>query len=63
MSNKNSHEFVHEYKKKPEYVELMRRLSALDDGKEDQSKFILSLIFHHFIVSITIIHLATHFYF
>ncbi|KAK3427087.1 hypothetical protein EUGRSUZ_F03392 [Eucalyptus grandis] len=34
---KNSHEFVHEYLKKPEYVELMRRLGALGDGNQDQS--------------------------
>ena len=37
---KNSHEFVHEYMKKPEYVELMRRLGALGDGNQDQSMFI-----------------------
>ncbi|KAK6132748.1 hypothetical protein DH2020_033553 [Rehmannia glutinosa] len=34
---KNSHVFVDEYMKKPEFVELMRRLGALGDGKEDQS--------------------------
>ncbi|KAK7405105.1 hypothetical protein VNO78_06300 [Psophocarpus tetragonolobus] len=34
---KNSHEFVHEYMKKPEFVELMRRLGALGDGNQDQS--------------------------
>ncbi|XP_031256317.1 mRNA cap guanine-N7 methyltransferase 1 [Pistacia vera] len=34
---KNSHEFVQEYLKKPEYVELMRRLGALGDGNQDQS--------------------------
>ncbi|MFQ6667852.1 hypothetical protein Gotur_033732 [Gossypium turneri] len=34
---KNSHEFVHEYMKKPEYIELMRRLGALGDGNQDQS--------------------------
>ncbi|KAE8125694.1 hypothetical protein FH972_020470 [Carpinus fangiana] len=34
---KNSHEFVHEYLKKPEYIELMRRLGALGDGNQDQS--------------------------
>lgn len=34
---KNSHEFVEEYLKKPEYIELMRRLGALGDGKNDQS--------------------------
>ncbi|XVF34113.1 hypothetical protein REPUB_Repub18cG0029500 [Reevesia pubescens] len=34
---KNPHEFVHEYIKKPEYVELMRRLGALGDGNQDQS--------------------------
>ncbi|XP_071724797.1 mRNA cap guanine-N(7) methyltransferase 1-like [Rutidosis leptorrhynchoides] len=34
---KNSHEFVHEYLKKPDYVELMRRLGALGDGNHDRS--------------------------
>ncbi|XP_075478001.1 mRNA cap guanine-N(7) methyltransferase 1-like isoform X1 [Primulina tabacum] len=34
---KNSHAFVDEYMKIPEYIELMRRLGALGDGKEDQS--------------------------
>ncbi|KAG8365020.1 hypothetical protein BUALT_Bualt18G0059500 [Buddleja alternifolia] len=34
---KNSHVFVEEYLKKPEFVELMRGLGALGDGKEDQS--------------------------
>ncbi|KAK7290800.1 hypothetical protein RIF29_05507 [Crotalaria pallida] len=34
---KNSHEFVHEYMKKPDFVELMRRLGALGDGNQDQS--------------------------
>ncbi|CAN4106100.1 unnamed protein product [Withania somnifera] len=34
---KNNHEFVDEYMKKPEFVELMRRLGALGDGNEDQS--------------------------
>ncbi|WZZ61314.1 hypothetical protein YC2023_061421 [Brassica napus] len=34
---KNAHEFVHEYMKKPEFVELMRRLGALGDGNQDQS--------------------------
>ncbi|KAG6515919.1 hypothetical protein ZIOFF_026365 [Zingiber officinale] len=34
---KNSHEFVNEYLKKPEYAELMRRLGALGDGNHDQS--------------------------
>ncbi|GMJ05162.1 hypothetical protein like AT3G20650 [Hibiscus trionum] len=34
---KNSHEFVHEYMKKPEYIELMRRLGALGDGNQDQT--------------------------
>ncbi|KAL0683925.1 hypothetical protein Bca4012_050773 [Brassica carinata] len=34
---KNSHEFVHEYMKKTEFVELMRRLGALGDGNQDQS--------------------------
>lgn len=36
---KNSHVFVEEYLKRPDYVELMRRLGALGDGKDDQSKF------------------------
>lgn len=36
---KNSHVFVGEYLKKPEFVDLMRRLGALGDGKDDQSKF------------------------
>ncbi|KAG2282255.1 hypothetical protein Bca52824_053475 [Brassica carinata] len=35
---KNSHEFVHDYMKKTELVELMRRLGALGDGNQDQSK-------------------------
>ncbi|KAL9297864.1 hypothetical protein ACSQ67_023760 [Phaseolus vulgaris] len=35
--SKNSHEFVHEYMKKPEFVELMRRLGALGDGNQDHS--------------------------
>lgn len=39
---KNSHEFVHEYIKKSEYVDLMRRLGALGDGNQDQSKFTLA---------------------
>ncbi|CAN6443407.1 unnamed protein product [Victoria cruziana] len=34
---KNSHEFVHEYLKKPEFAELMQRLGALGDGSDDQS--------------------------
>ncbi|XP_059662564.1 mRNA cap guanine-N7 methyltransferase 1 isoform X2 [Cornus florida] len=34
---KNSHVFVDEYLKKPEFVELMRRLGALGDGNQDQS--------------------------
>ncbi|KAG5390186.1 hypothetical protein IGI04_031727 [Brassica rapa subsp. trilocularis] len=34
---KNSHEVVHEYMKKTEFVELMRRLGALGDGNQDQS--------------------------
>jgi len=32
---KNSHEFVNEYIKKPEFAELMRRLGALGDGSGD----------------------------
>ncbi|XP_054792958.1 mRNA cap guanine-N7 methyltransferase 1-like isoform X2 [Prosopis cineraria] len=35
--SKNSHEFVHEFMKKPEFVELMRRLGALGVGNRDQS--------------------------
>lgn len=35
---KNSHAFVHEYMKKPEFIDLMRRLGALGDGNQDQSK-------------------------
>lgn len=43
---KNSHEFVHEYLKKPEFVDLMRRLGALGDGNQDQSKFLaVNIIF------------------
>ncbi|KAL2483619.1 mRNA cap guanine-N7 methyltransferase 1 [Forsythia ovata] len=34
---KNFHVFVDEYLKKPEFVELMRRLGALGDGNQDQS--------------------------
>ncbi|KAG9454317.1 hypothetical protein H6P81_007221 [Aristolochia fimbriata] len=34
---KNSHEFVHEYLKRPEFADLMRRLGALGDGNQDQS--------------------------
>nr|XP_016514077.1 PREDICTED: mRNA cap guanine-N7 methyltransferase 1-like [Nicotiana tabacum] len=34
---KNNHVFVEEYMKKPEFVELMRRLGALGDGNQDQS--------------------------
>ncbi|KAI5605628.1 hypothetical protein BDE02_01G365300 [Populus trichocarpa] len=36
---KNNHEFVHENMKKPEYVDLMRRLGALGDGNQDLSGF------------------------
>lgn len=35
---KNNHVFVDEYMKKPDYIELMRRLGALGDGNKDQSK-------------------------
>lgn len=45
---KNSHEFVHEYLKKPEYVELMWRLGALGNGNQDQSKFDALYFFHSF---------------
>ncbi|KAK1371979.1 hypothetical protein POM88_038071 [Heracleum sosnowskyi] len=34
---KNNHVFVDEYMKKPDYIELMRRLGALGDGNTDQS--------------------------
>ncbi|CAD6246890.1 unnamed protein product [Miscanthus lutarioriparius] len=34
---KNFHEFVHEYLQKPEFTELIRRLGALGDGRQDQS--------------------------
>lgn len=34
---KNSHAFVDEYLKKPEFIELMRRLGALGDGNQNQS--------------------------
>ncbi|KAK1359927.1 hypothetical protein POM88_044401 [Heracleum sosnowskyi] len=34
---KNNHVFVDEYMKKPDYIELMRRLGALGDGNKDQS--------------------------
>ncbi|KAK4350122.1 hypothetical protein RND71_029435 [Anisodus tanguticus] len=33
---KNNHIFVEEYMKKPEFIELMRRLGALDDGNQDR---------------------------
>lgn len=39
---KNSHEFVAEYLKKPEFTELMRRLGALGDGNLDHSECISS---------------------
>ncbi|XP_055826158.1 mRNA cap guanine-N7 methyltransferase 1-like isoform X2 [Solanum dulcamara] len=34
---KNNHIFVDEYMKKPEFIELMRRLGALGDGNQDRS--------------------------
>ncbi|KAI3869371.1 hypothetical protein MKX03_014549 [Papaver bracteatum] len=34
---KNSHEFVDQYLKRPEFAELMRRLGALGDGNQDTS--------------------------
>lgn len=39
---KNSHAFIHEYMKEDEFIKLMqkRRHRALDDEKEDQSKFL-----------------------
>ena len=36
---KNFHEFVHEYLQKPEFTELIWRLGALGDGRQDQSNF------------------------
>ncbi|KAL6976593.1 mRNA (guanine-N(7))-methyltransferase, partial [Sarracenia purpurea var. burkii] len=33
---KNSHVFVDEYLKKPDFIKLMRRLGALGDGNQDQ---------------------------
>lgn len=35
---KNNHIFIDEYMKKPEFIELMRRLGALGDGNQDRSK-------------------------
>ncbi|URE25821.1 mRNA cap guanine-N7 methyltransferase [Musa troglodytarum] len=40
---KNSHEFVDEYLKRPEFTDLMRRLGALGDGNQDQSKLFSSM--------------------
>lgn len=40
---KNSHEFVNEYLKRPEFAELMHRLGALGDGSQDQSMFIYDI--------------------
>ncbi|KAK9673996.1 hypothetical protein RND81_12G204000 [Saponaria officinalis] len=34
---KNSHQFVEEYMKRPDFVDLMRRLGALGDGNQDLS--------------------------
>lgn len=41
---KNFHEFVHEYLQKPEFTELMRRLGALGDGRQDQSNVPANLV-------------------
>jgi len=41
---KNFHEFVHEYLQKPEFTELMRRLGALGDGRQDQSNVPANII-------------------
>ena len=41
---KNAHGFVDEYLKKPEFVDLMRRLGALGDGNQDQSKFVVLVL-------------------
>lgn len=41
---KNFHEFVHEHLQKPEFTELMRRLGALGDGRQDQSNLTLNLV-------------------
>ena len=40
---KNSHEFVNEYLRRPEFTDLMRRLGALGDGNQDQSKLFCSM--------------------
>ena len=48
---KNNHEFVHENMKKPEYVELMRRLGALGDGNQDLSKCLLCIFLLFFFES------------
>lgn len=41
---KNSHEFVQEYLKKPEFAELMQRLGALGDGSDDQSELTIACL-------------------
>lgn len=41
---KNFHEFVNEYLRKPEFTELMRRLGALGDGRQDQSELFCNLV-------------------
>jgi len=46
---KNSHEFVHEYMKRSEFVDLMRRLGALGDGNQDQG---ITLCAYAFSISI-----------
>lgn len=48
---KNNHEFVHENMKKPENVELMRRLGALGDGNQDLSKCLLCIFLLFFFES------------
>lgn len=40
------HDFVHEYMKNPEFVELMGKLGALGDGNQNQSKSCSILILH-----------------
>ena len=35
---KNFHEFVDDFLKRPEFVDLMRRLGALGDGSQDGSE-------------------------
>ncbi|GMY31564.1 mRNA cap guanine-N7 methyltransferase 1 [Fagus crenata] len=47
---KNSHEFVHEYLKRPEYVDLMRRLGALGDGTLSQDEWEVAYLYLAFVL-------------